>query len=370
MTLRVALCITELEAGGAERMLVELARRLDRARFTPAVYVLGPRPHGDEQTLADELDWAGVETHFLGASSVWALPGTVRRLTALFRASRPDVLQSFLFHANVVGPWAARRAGVPRVLTGIRVAERHSAWHRQVARRTAHWAARHVCVSQSVADFTSDVTRIDRQSLTVIPNGVDVSRFAGAAPLDLAGLGLPAGRRAFALVGRLERQKGADWLFDLLPGVFAAQASHDLLVVGSGPERRALESQAHRLGIASRVHFTGPRADIPGLLAAVNGLVLPSRWEGMPNVVLEAMASGKPVVATNVEGVAELLGPENAGQIVPAGDAQAFCEALVNLLGQPARAAELGRQNSRRIAEHFTLERMVAAYERLFESGL
>jgi starch synthase (maltosyl-transferring) len=368
MTLRVALCITELEIGGAERTLVELAKRLDRRRFQPVVYSLGRRPSGNGSALADELDRAGIETHHLGAASVRDLPGTLRRLTDLLRATRPDVLQSFLFHANLLGPWAARRAGVPRVATGIRVAERQRAWHRWVARRTAGWADRHVCVSQAVADFTANVTKIDPESLLVIPNGVDAARFDGVAPTDLTQLGLPAGRRAFACIGRLEVQKGIDWLVDRLPGVFVAQSSHDLLIVGSGPQEHALRRRAARLRVAERVHFAGQRSDIPAILAAVDVVALPSRWEGMPNILLESMASGKPVVATDVEGVSELLGAENAGQIVPLGQPQAFSGKLLTLLADRQLAADFGERNALRIRTHFSIETMVAAYERLFES--
>ncbi len=368
MTLRVALCITELEVGGAERTLVELAKRLDSRRFQPVVYSLGRRPSGNGQTLADELDRAGIETHHLGAASVLALPGTLRRMTDLLRAKRPDVVQTFLFHANVLGSWAARRAGVARVATGIRVAERRLAWHRWVARRTAGWADRHVCVSQAVADFTAKVTRLDPQSLLVIPNGVDAARFDGVVAADLTQLGLPAGRRAFSCIGRLDVQKGVDWLIGLLPSIFAAQNSHDLLIVGSGPQEQALGRQAAKLGVAKRIHFAGLRTDIPAILAAIDLLVLPSRWEGMPNILLESMASGKPVVATDVEGVAELLGAENAGQIVPVDRPQAFSQQLLKLLADRQLAGDLGERNAARIRTHFSIEAMVAAYERLFES--
>ncbi len=367
MALRIAFCITGLQIGGAERTLVELASRLDRQRFQAVVYSLGPRPAGNGPSLADELDRAGIETHHLGAKSVWALPATLRRLTDLLKDYQPDVLQTFLFHANVLGSWAARRAGVPRVVTGIRVAEPR-AWHRWVARQTAHWADRHVCVSQSVADFTVQVTGLDPQSLLVIPNGVDVSRFAQAVPVDLSLLGVPAGRSAFACVGRLDAQKGIDWLLDLLPGVFAGRQTHDLLLVGAGPEEPALRAEAARLGIVDRVHFAGLRADIPAILAAIDALVLPSRWEGMPNVLLQAMATGKPVLATDVEGVAELLGPAGADQMVPRSDPQAFSGKLLALLGEPSLRAQLGGQNAHRIAEQFTIERMVTAYERLYET--
>ena len=304
----------------------------------------------------------------MGARSYWSSWGTLRRLTRLLGRQRPDVLQTFLFHANVLGPWAARRAGldVP-IVTGIRVAERQRSWHRWVARRTAHWATRHVCVSQSVADFTARATRIDPQSLMVIPNGVDVSRFEHVPATDSTSLGLAPGRRAIVFVGRLDVQKGIDALLEQLPRVFASQESHDLLLVGSGPEEPNLRRQVEKLGIGGRVHFAGRRSDVPAILAASDVLVLPSRWEGMPNVLLEAMASGKPVVAMAAEGVAEILGAESGAQLVPLGDMQVFMQKLLAVLGDPALRARFGAANRHRVAQHFALEKMVAAYADLYE---
>ena len=127
----------------------------------------------------------------------------------------------------------------------------------------------------------------------------------------------------------------------------------------------------HGWGFADRVHFAGWRADIPQILAASRLLVLPSLWEGMPNVVLEAMAAGLPVVATDVEGVRELLGPAADGQVVPLGDTQAFTDRVIRLVRDTRnRPPKSGAANRRRVAESFTLDGMVAAYQSLWQSLL
>jgi glycosyltransferase involved in cell wall biosynthesis len=365
--LRVALCITELEIGGAERALVELAKRLDPSRFRATVYCLARRPTGNQRSLADELERAGIQTHYLGAKTVAAFPRTLRRLSSLLVLDRPDVMQTFLFHANVLGTWAARRAGVRHVLSGIRVAERRT-WHRWLARLTDRWIDRHVCVSQAVADFSATRTGLPPEKLLVIPNGVDLARFQGAKIADLTKFGVSAGRAIFACVGRLEQQKGIDWLLDLMPQVFARHATHDLLVVGDGPQRAALERRTAALGIAHRVHFAGFQQNIPGILAACDCLVLPSRWEGMPNILLEAMAAGRPVLATAAEGVDEILGPEDEVQRVAGDNAQVFLDKLLTMLGQPALRARLGAANTELAEAKFSIGRTVAAYERLYES--
>ena len=364
---RLALCITELDIGGAERCLAELALRLDRRQFSVAVYSLGPRGGDGGRSLVPKLEAAGIEVHCLGGRGASDAPRTVRRLARLLKTQQAEILQSFLFHANFIGRIAARWAGVPHVVSGIRVAERHARWHLRLDRWTARLVEAYVAVSESVAEFSRGEGGVSAERLTVIPNGVDAARFDAAAPLDLRELGIPAGRRAVTYVGRLEPQKGLDdlisrardWL-DLLPG-------HDLLLVGDGPQRGELEDLAGRLGLSGRVRFAGWRGNVPEILRASEILVLPSRWEGMPNVLLEAMACRLPVVAMNVEGVAEALGAENLdAQTAPAGDFHVFAEKLGAIASSQALAARLGDENRRRVEEKFTLDAMVGAYAALF----
>ncbi|HBO45907.1 MAG TPA: hypothetical protein DD670_18700, partial [Planctomycetaceae bacterium] len=140
----------------------------------------------------------------------------------------------------------------------------------------------------------------------------------------------------------------------------------DLVLVGHGPQRCELERLAAEKGISERVHFLGFRADVPAILARSSLLVLPSRWEGMPNVVLEAMAAGLPVIATNVEGVAELLGDDADGQMVPFGDMAAFAAAVTRVLSDRDLAERLGRRNRHRAAEYFQINDMVERYQTLW----
>ncbi len=354
--------------GGAERSLVELALGLDRRLFEPVVYCLGPRPAGNPSSLADKLERAGVPVRFFGAQRIGQALRILRAVRRQLAADCPQIVQSFLFHANVLATLAAHRAGVPHVVTGIRVAERRYAWYRFAEAWTSRWAERHVCVSGSVRRFCEERVGLRPEKLVIIPNGVDAERFAAAKPLPLAEMGIDSGRRVIGLVGRLDRQKGIDWLLPQLPGVFRACPQHDLIVVGEGRQRLALEQLSAALGLAGRVHFVGFRPDVPEVLAACDALVLPSRWEGMPNVVLEAMASGKPVVANNVEGVAELLGDNADGQLAAAGDGEGFSERLISLLQNPAVSSRLGAENQLRARENYGILPMIRAYERLYLS--
>jgi glycosyltransferase involved in cell wall biosynthesis len=365
--LRVALAITELEVGGAERCLVNLALGLDRTRFEPEVYSLAPRPAEGKAALVKSLEAAGIPVHFVGVRRPWQFFFAVKRLKKVLTKQSPHVLQSFLFHANIVGALAARRAAVPVVVTGIRVTD-PSRWRHRLERFVCRRVDRIVCVSQSVADFSHQTAGLPQEKIVTIPNGVDLSRILAKVPADLGQLGIPAGRRAIVCIGRLELQKGVDWLLPLMPDVFRQLPSYDLLVVGVGPQKLELERQASSLGIGQRVHFAGSQTDVPALLASCDLLVLPSRWEGMPNVLLEAMATGLPAVSANVAGVAEALGPLADHQAVDPGDADGFQRQIVGILQDPQLANQLGQQNRQRVTDYFSLDAMIAAYERLYES--
>ena len=365
---RIALCITDLDIGGAERCLTQLAVRADRSRFTPVVYCLAARPLREEASCLPALAAAGVEVHCLGGRAVWQFPVVAHRLKRLLVAQKPQVVQTFLFHANLLGRIAARRAGVTAVVAGVRVAERAARWHLRLDRLTGRWVDRYVCVSQAVADFSAKRAGLPPEKLVVIPNGIDLDKYPARQPADLRAFGIAAGRRAITFVGRLEPQKGVEWLMATAPQWLAKLPDCDLLFVGSGPLRPSLQSASQAAGIADRVHFAGWRADVPEILAASGLLVLPSLWEGMPNVVLEAMASRRPVVASDVEGVRELLGPNAARQTVAQGDSQTLAEKIVGLMLDPALSNAMGMENRRRAEQCFGIASMVSAYEDLWES--
>src|SRR5262249_13351685 len=147
---RVAFCITDLEVGGAERALVELVTRLDRARFAPSVVSLQPLPVDAARSLVPTLEAAGVAVRSLNGRGSRGGVGGLGALTRLWRAERPQLVQTFLYHANILGRLAAWRAGVPHVVSGVRVAERRGRLRLRVDRWTDRLVERHVCVSRAV----------------------------------------------------------------------------------------------------------------------------------------------------------------------------------------------------------------------------
>ncbi|MEK6237753.1 MAG: glycosyltransferase [Planctomycetales bacterium] len=363
----IAFCITELEVGGAERCLTELAIGLPRDRFQPTVYSLASRPTDDQAELVRRLENRGIPVEFLNARSQLSFPVVVGKLVARLRRNRPRILHSFLYHANVVGAVAGKLAGVPRIASGIRVADGQSRFRLWLERTTSRFVHRHACVSESVADFCKRRISLAPERLEVIPNSVDISRFAEAKPIDPAKLGISSSRRFVVCVGRLDHQKGADVLVRHAGDWLSQTPEHDLLMVGKGPCLQALRRQVDASSLADRIHFVGWRSEIPEILAASDVLVLPSQWEGMPNVILEAMAAGKPVVVNDVEGVREAVGPLDESQVIDPKDHAAFSQAVATFCCNPDLARDRGKKNQQRIAENFTVSVMIQRYLEFYD---
>ena len=277
---KIALCITELEPGGAERCLVRLATNLDRTRFMPKVYVLAPPPA--DRTLLETLEAAEVPFHFFGVKHLWQFPLAIRRLRHQLSEDRPDVVQSFLFHANIVARLAAKKLDHAKIYSGIRVAERRHRWPLWLDRMTERYVTAHVAVSESVARFSIDEAGLSAKKMIVIPNCVDVELFNGRACSTLFE---PTEKRRTSAtakliyVGRLDPQKNVQMLLRAMPGLLETLAEKgidaELTMVGEGPERATLEQLRTKLGLENRVHLFGQRDDVPQLLESATLLVLP-----------------------------------------------------------------------------------------------
>ncbi len=357
----MALVITDTDVGGAERALVALGTRLDRRRWRPKVFCLGP-----EGKMVGPLREAGLPPVCLSINRRLPLQG-IMRLAAALREHAPQLVQSFLFHANFASRLAAPLARVPWVLSGIRVAEHQKRWHLTLDRLTARLTAAEVCVSRGVMRFSRDVEGISPERLIVIPNGVDPAVFDRAEPLPREAIGVPADAHMALCIGRLDVQKGLLFLLDAAERVIGSRSDWHLVLVGDGLERDWLLGRiAASPFLTGRVHWVGRRDDTPRLLKAANLLVLASLWEGMPNVVLEAMAARRAVVATDVEGSEELVLPGQTGWLVPPRNDEALSQALLEAAANPDLCARFGQTGRARVASEYTFARMVRAYECLW----
>ncbi|MFI4874245.1 MAG: glycosyltransferase [Blastopirellula sp. JB062] len=361
--IRLALVITELEVGGAERCAANLACRLDRSEFDVMVVSLASRPAAGRDRLVRQLQEQGVNVQFLRCDSKWRLPIAVRRLARLLRQFDPQVTHSFLFHANVAASLALGNRRTTKLIHGLRVVEQ-GAWRRWLQSYYSRQADLTLVVSRRLKQFAETVLQV---RALVTPNGVDLTEFDGQIEFNgqVADAATERRRRMIA-VGRLDPQKGFDRLLDALQDVLRHSDDWVLQIAGAGPQEASLKERARKLNLENCVQFLGRRSDVPQLLADADLFVLSSRWEGMPNALIEAMAARLPVVATDVEGVAQLLGPESAAQLAAADDPAALVGRVVALMGDEKLREKLGKANRARIEAHFTLDKMVRRHAKIY----
>jgi glycosyltransferase involved in cell wall biosynthesis len=362
---RVLYLITELETGGAQTALAGLVLNLDRSRFQPLAVCL----YGAEAT-AQQLLAGGVPVRNLNMRNK-ADVGAVIQLWRLLRRERPVILHAFLFHANLLARVVGRLSGVPIIVTSERTMGMESRARYVVNRLTAPLADRVTAVSPAVRDFVVQHVGIPASKVLVIPNGVDVARFTDVRPVARAAWGLPSAGPLIGAVMRLEPVKGGETLVRAMAALRMAGAH--AVVVGDGPQREAWESLADALGVGERTHFVGYQANVPAWLAACDVFVLPSDWEGMPNAALEAMAAGRPAVATAVGGTPDVVLDGVTGLLVPPRDPAALAQAIQSLLDDPVRARAMGVAGRQRVEQYFSLAAVVAQtvalYDSLLQSG-
>lgn len=364
--LNVLQLIPTLDRSGAEKQMVLLAKGLPRDRFrveVAALTRLGP--------LHAELVAAGVPVTSIG-KRFKVDPLALGRLTRFLRRRRFDVVQTWIYAADTYGRVAARRAGVPVVVTAEMAVD---LWKGRselaVDRFLARWTDRVVGNSRAVADFYRDRVGIPAAKLAVIPSGIaDAEQPPGVDPAAVrVELGLPPDCPLALFVGRLAEQKGVADLIAALDLLQHVRPDLRTLIVGAGPLRARLEgtARAFRLLDERRVAFLGHREDVPRLLAASDLLVLPSLYEGLPNVVLEAMRFGKPVVATAAPGTTEVVAPDRTGLLVPLRNPPALAQAIRRVVADPALARSLGEAGRARVDAEFGVARMVDRFAALYE---
>ena len=361
--LKVLQLIPTLDRSGAEKQMVLLATGLPRDRFTVEVAALtrlGP--------LEEPLRAAGVPVTLIGKRAK-VDPMALWRLTRWLKDKRFDVVQTWIFAANTYGRIAAHWAGVPVVVTAEMAVD---LWKGRrdlaVDRRLAGWCDKVVGNSHAVVDFYRKAG-VPEDRLAMIPSGIADEEPPAVDPDRVrAELGVPAGAPLALFAGRLAPQKGVDDLLAALDLLQHVRPDLHTLIVGDGPDREALESTARAFHLNGRVRFLGHRDDVPRLLAASDLLVLPSLYEGLPNVVLEAMRFRKPVVATAAPGTTEVVTPDETGLLVPVRDHPALAQAIRRVIAEPELAHRLGAAGRARVEAEFRAETMVARFAALYES--
>ncbi len=367
---RIAYVIGELGKGGAEYQLYELLRHLDRRVYEPTVLVLAAGGYWAEPIRA-----LGIVVHeFPRRRSADA--SRLLRLRAALRALAPDVLHTIMWSANSYGRLAALGLGIPVIIAAERNVIRRPRWQVWVERALDRATDRYLVNCAAIASELHERGGLAAAKIDVVPNGIDLSVVPPFEPTREAArraAGFDPARRLVAQVGRLTGQKDYPTFLAAARIVAARFADVDFLVVGTGELRADLERLAAELGIAARVHFTGLRHDVPRLLAGVDVLALTSLYEGLPNVVLEAMAAGAVAVTSDVGGCRDVVLHDETGLLVAPRDPAATAAAIGRLLANPAGRTRMAIAARRRVEEEFSVQTMAArsadAYRRLLAPG-
>lgn len=368
---RILEIIPTLDRAGAEKQLTLLAAGLPTGEFEVHVCVLtrgGP--------LLEDLEKARVPTTVIGKR--WKIdPQAFLRLKRFVADWKPDLIHTWIFAANAYGRAAGMWCKVKCLVAGERCADpwkssRDLAIDRYLARRTA----RIVTNSSGVKEFYTK-HGLPPEKFVVIPNGIRPPK-PSTTPREvlLDEFGLPAGSRMIGLVGRLWAQKRVEdaiWAADLLKRI---RDDTHLIVLGDGPLRDKLRRFRDKVEIRDRVHFLGHRDDAWRIVPHFDVLWSTSAYEGQSNAIMEAMAHGVPVVATDIPGTRDLVVPDVTGRLVSAAKADAerrratFAKHTRQLLEDPVLAARMGAAAKARIETEFTVEKMVSAHVELYRELL
>ena len=356
--------IDGLTFGGAETLLRDLASGLEDRGYRITVGYSTPGP------FVQEL--ANKNLKLIRISRFGLVdPFFMMKMIKLWRADPPQVVHTHLFKSDFHGRLAARLAGVPVVVSTL---HNNDTWANNrlmghLYGATAMWADQLIAVSPEVKEFHRSKTGVPEEKILVINNGVNVRAFSGyeeQAKQIRVEFGIAESAPLFGIVGRLKPQKNVAMFLLAAAEIIKLQPEARFLIVGDGPLQSDLELQTKNLGISSSVIFAGMRKDVPAILNALDVLVLSSLWEGLPVILLEAMAASLPVVSTIVDGVVGVVQPDVTTLLVPTSDHKALANACLRLARDPDLREKMGQAGLQRVSEYYSLDHMIDLVSSLY----
>ncbi len=363
---KITFLITGLNYGGAETQLVHLATRLKKRGWDVQVISMIP-----PVAYVEELKRAGIHVYSLEMRRGVPDPRGLFRLVKILRRERPQILTTFMYHVNLLGRLGGRIVGVPIIISSIRNENFGGPTRDKIMRLTDWLADVTVINSQLAGEAVIKRGVVPPKKLRIISNGLEIDKFLWTLEqrLNVRKVLEINSTKTFLwiAIGRLEEQKDYPNLLEAFSIVLRERPDTFLFIVGQGPLESKLKELAEELGINQKVSFLGLRRDISDLLAAADALVLSSAWEGLPNVVMEAMAASKPVVSTTVGGVRELISDGETGYLVPPKAPKALAQAMIKLMDLPEGLRKsMGQAGRKYIKENYSLEHVVDMWEELY----
>jgi len=365
---RVMQLIDSMAFGGAEVLLRDLTRGLLARGYQVSVRYSTPGP------LAEDIQAMGVSTaRFprLGRIDPFLLMQMWRHI----RREKPDIVHTHLFKSDFHGRLAARLAKVPVVISTLHNCDRwaQNPLFSRIYGFTARFARKIIAVSEEVREYAIAQNLSSPETLKTIPNAIAIESFKRDDVLGAkirSEFGISSTAPLLGIVARLSEQKDHANFLHAAAFISRAQPQARFLIVGDGVLRDSLHGLANSLGLRESVIFCGVRRDTPAIYSAMDVLVFSSRWEGLPVVLLEGMAAGLPVVATDVGGIGGVLKDGETGYLVPPGDPQALAAGCLKLIGDPVERKKMGMAANCHIQAHYSMDAMVDSISELYQTLL
>ncbi|MEM9773560.1 MAG: glycosyltransferase [Chloroflexota bacterium] len=367
--IKLMFTITDLVYGGGQTVIAKLLPHIDREKFSPVLVALT----AGNTDLANLLRRQNISVYDLKMNKRWVFPA-LWRYYWLVKKEQPLLIHSSLFHANITSRLIGRLAGVPRLVSWRQNVELGSNLREQINRLTTEADDKVVAVCIPAREAEIKRGNVQPQKVVVIPNCVDVElikqQIEGVDGAELrSSLEIAPDEKVLLSIGRLHPQKGLHHLLDAFALIIEKEnvpSDLRLVLVGEGPLENELKEQAQRLGIADHVTFTGGRTDIPALLNIADIFILSSLWEGLPLVILEAMAAELPVIATDVGGTPEAIINGQTGLLIPAGDTVQLAERVLQLLSDDPLCKTLAANALRKVSLEFSAETVAKQLQDLY----
>ena len=365
--IRILHIIDSLKLGGAEMLLFELLSRLDSYGFEVSVCYCEPGP------LIDDFKRKNISVSHLP----WITridPILLMRMFNSIRKERPQIVHTHLFKSDFHGRFAARMAGVPIVVSTL---HNSNAWAKNpmlglTYGLTTKLADKIIAVADEVRDYAAQYLRIPMEQMITIPNAVSIERFEGKFEEGLAvrkEYNISPTAPLLGIIGRLEPQKDHENFLRAASQIYKNNPNARFLIIGDGYLKDHLIELATALGMQDVVTFCGLRKDIPSVMAALDIVVLSSRYEGLPVVLLEAMAASRPIVSTAVSGIPGVVEDGLTGILVEPSNSAALADACLHLMHDPGLRKKMGQNGYERVKAHYSMDSMtektVALYKEL-----
>ena len=360
----LAQVVYALAIGGSEMLARRLALGLTRRRYACSLYAVH-----DDGPLADLLRADGIPCRAFSRKGKWD-PGLIVRLVQQFRANGTKVVHTHHLGQLLYGGLAGRLAGCRVIHTEHEYYSLMSPRAQRLLRVLTRLADHVTAVAEPVRTFLEGTVGLPPSKLITIQNGVEVHRYEAAIPHDRDEWDLKNSDVIIGCVARLSQEKGHTVLLHAFRKVISRHPEARLALIGDGEERERLQHLATDLSIGHFVRFLGLRADVPEILAACDLFTLPSIQEGFPMVILEALAAGKAVIASEVGAISDVIRHGATGLLVPPGDTDALADALCLLIEDEEARQRLGQSGRELVRKAYDFERTVGQYDDLYQRAL